>query len=115
MIQHFCAETDARGSDAAVAMVSAPVMKAKYPEGQRRFYAFAGGEFSNCNLYALTTDAAMDAARAFEGGGQFRKKLGRIIKAFGLSSFVLYALRVRSLDGFGQHLSATGSASASTS
>ena len=105
MVRHFCAETDASKADAAVAMVSAPVMQARYPEGQRRFYGFRSGEYSNCNLYALTTDSALDAARAFEGGGQFRKKLGRIIKAFGLSSFILYALKVRTLEGFGEHLS----------
>ncbi len=105
MIRHFTAQTDAQGAEAAVAMVSAPLMKARYPEGQRRFYAFRGGEYSNCNLYALTTETALDAARAFEGGGQFRKKLSRIVKAFGLASFVLYALRIRTLAGFGQHLS----------
>ena len=105
MIRHFCEQTDASGADAAVAMVEAPVMKARYPEGQRRFYAFKDSEYSNCNLYALTNDRTINAARVFEGGGQFRKKVTRIIRAFGVSSFILYALRIRSLAGFAQHLS----------
>lgn len=105
MIRHFCRQTDESGADAAVAMVSAPVMKARYPEGQRRFYAFRGGEYSNCNLYALTTEKAIDAARVFEGGGQFRKKVMRIIRAFGITSFIFYAMRLHSLAGFAEHLS----------
>ena len=105
MVRHFCGEVTARGLEAAIAMTPADVMRARYPDGQRRFYAFADGEYSNCNLYAITTARSVSAARIFQGGGQFRKNALRMLKAFGWINVLLYRLRRLRLADFGVRLS----------
>jgi GTP:adenosylcobinamide-phosphate guanylyltransferase len=105
MVAYFCREISARDTDAAIAMTRAEVMRAVHPDGQRRFYAFSDGEFSNCNLYAIVSPRAIAAARMFEGGGQFRKNALRILRAFGVLNFLRYRLRLLSLDGLGERLS----------
>lgn len=88
------------GHDAVIAMAPRDAVLAAHPEGQRRFYGFRDGEFSNCNLYGLSGARALDAAEVFRGGGQFAKKAGRIVKAFGLVNLLLLRLRMVSLpDG----------------
>ena len=88
MLNHFC--RSAPNYDAALAMIDKETLLAKYPDGQRNFHKFKDGEFSNCNLYALTSPEALRAAKVFEGGGQFRKSLKRIVKAFGLVNMIAY-------------------------
>lgn len=105
MLAHFCRELETRKADAAAAMTRAGVMQAKYPDGQRRFYGFRDDEYSNCNLYALAGERALHAARIFQGGGQFRKKTVRILRAFGLFNLILYKFRALSLDRFAERLS----------
>lgn len=62
------------------------------PEGQKKFYKFQDGEFSNCNLYWLGSEKALSAAEIMRGGGQFVKFPSRIIKAFGLMSLIRFKL-----------------------
>ena len=88
MLRHFC--KSAPDYDAALAMIDKETLLAKYPDGQRNFHKFRDGEFSNCNLYAITSPEALSAARVFEGGGQFRKSLKRVVKAFGLVNMIAY-------------------------
>ena len=88
MLNHFAARLDE--ADAVIAMTRKEVLLAKYPDGQRRFHKFADGEWSNCNLYALMTPQALNAAEAFRGGGQFAKSLKRVMDAFGLINMIAY-------------------------
>lgn len=92
MIGYFTARLD--GLDAAVALVRKEVLLEKYPDGQRNFHRFRDGHFSNCNLYALVTPKSLEAARVFEGGGQFAKARKRAIQAFGLVNALLYKYEV---------------------
>jgi len=85
-------------SDAAVGMATRDRVLAAHPEGQRRFYRFRDGEFSNCNLYCIANLKACRAAEIFRGGGQFAKKAQRIVEAFGLTNLVLLRLRLLALD-----------------
>lgn len=99
-----CASIDAvlaglKCSEAVVAMASREVVLAAHALGQRRFYRFRGGEFSNCNLYGLSSRSALSAAEAFRSGGQFAKKAWQIVNTFGLLNLVLLRLRVVSLEG----------------
>ena len=105
MISHFINQLQNTNANAAIAMTPADVMRAKYPDGQRRFYRFRNGEYSNCNLYAITQPSALTAAEAFRSGGQFRKKFSRIFRAFGPMAFALYFLRQLSLESAGQRIS----------
>lgn len=88
MLRHFI--PNLAGIDVGIAMCQKDVLLAKYPDGQRRFHRFADGEWSNCNLYALTTPAALSAAEFFRGGGQFAKSLKRVMDAFGLINMIGY-------------------------
>ena len=50
-----------------VALARKEDVLAAHPEGQRRFYKFRDGEFSNCNLYGLSQrglELAETSARA---------------------------------------------------
>lgn len=88
-----------RKHDAAIAMARREAVLAAHPDGQRRFYRFRDGEFSNCNLYGIGNPLALHAAEIFRGGGQFAKKASRIVDAFGLANLILLRLRVLTLDG----------------
>ncbi len=91
-LDHFLDAVERAGVDAAIAMTRADTMRAKYPDGQRRFYRFKDDHYSNCNLYALTSPRAAKAARIFEGGGQFGKKAIRMLRAFGVINVLFYRL-----------------------
>jgi hypothetical protein len=63
---------------------------AVHPEGQRRFYEFSDVAVSNCNAYWIGDRAALKAAEAFRGGGQFVKNPIRVIQAFGLVNLLRF-------------------------
>lgn len=86
-----------REHDVAVALAGREAVLAAHPDGQRRFYRFRDGEYSNCNLYGMADAGALHAAEIFRGGGQFAKKASRIVEAFGLVNLVLLRLRLLSL------------------
>ena len=60
------------------------------PEGQKRFYEFRDGGFSNCNMYWIGSAKALSAAEIMREGGQFVKFPRRIIKAFGLVNLIRF-------------------------
>ncbi len=90
MLQHFTGQLLAEGTDAGIAMTRKQVLLDKYPDGQRRFHRFADGEWSNCNLYALMSPAALRGASIFKTGGQFVKSPLRVLKAFGVWNAIGY-------------------------
>ncbi|MDZ4371446.1 MAG: NTP transferase domain-containing protein [Phenylobacterium sp.] len=85
--------------DVAVALARQEAVLAAHPEGQRRFYRFADGAFSNCNLYALSGRRALAAAEGFRSGGQFAKKPLRMMMALGSVNLVLLLMSRLSLQG----------------
>lgn len=93
-------------SDVAFAMARREAVLAAHPEGQRRFYRFRDGEFSNCNLYGIADRRALHAADIFRGGGQFAKKASRVVGAFGLVNLVLLRLGRLTLAGVARRISA---------
>jgi len=96
----------AEGEADAIAMMAerADILDA-HPDGQRRFYAFRGGAYSNCNLFWLGSDRALRATDSFRLGGQFAKHKRRAVKALGLATLFLYLSRLLTLDGMFRHLS----------
>lgn len=105
MVQHFCNELGRLQPDVAVAMTPASVILDAYPDGKRAFHELKDGGWSSCNLYALQNAAALQTAKAFEGGGQFGKRPSRLFKAFGLMFVILYKFKLASLDQLAQKLS----------
>jgi GTP:adenosylcobinamide-phosphate guanylyltransferase len=78
----------AGGADAVLALARKEDVLAAHPQGQRRFYKFRDGEFSNCNLYGLS-QRGLGLAETFREGGQFAKNPMRIARAFGFLNLVI--------------------------
>lgn len=78
----------ASGTDTVIAFARKEDVLAAHPQGQRRFYKFRDGEFSNCNLYGLSRQG-LKLAEAFREGGQFKKNPMRIARAFGFFNLIL--------------------------
>ena len=105
MIDYFCGELFSCAPDAGIAMTPAAVILDAYPEGKRAFYNLKDGGWSSCNLYAVMTEKALGATKAFEGGGQFGKNQQRILKAFGFVFMVLYKYKLATMATLGKRLS----------
>jgi NDP-sugar pyrophosphorylase family protein len=95
----------AGGADVALAMASREAVLAAHPEGQRRFYEFRDGGYSNCNLYAMAGPQALKVAETFREGGQFAKNRGRLIRIVGRFNILLFLLRVAPLHAAMKRLS----------
>ena len=80
----------ATDSQAAAAMARKEDVLAADPVGQKRFYEFSDGEYSNCNTYWIGSQEALSAAEIMREGGQFVKFPSRIIKAFGLMNLIRF-------------------------
>lgn len=89
----------AAGADAAAAFAGKEAILAAHPEGQRRFYEFADGGYSNCNSYWIGSADVLRVAEIFRSGGQFAKNPKRLIDAFGLINILLFRWRLLSLAG----------------
>jgi hypothetical protein len=94
----------AAGDDTVVALARKEDVLAAHPQGQRRFYRFKDGEFSNCNLYGLSQNG-LKLAEAFREGGQFKKNPMRIARAFGFLNLLLLRFALVSLAGAMKRLS----------
>ena len=97
-------ESLAAGTDAVLALARKEDVLAAHPQGQRRFYRFRDGEFSNCNLYGLSR-RGLRLAEAFREGGQFKKNPLRIARAFGFFNLLLLRFAVVGLAGAMKRLS----------
>jgi hypothetical protein len=93
------------GADAVAMMAEREDILAAHPDGQRRFYAFRGGAYSNCNLFWLGSERALGATDSFRLGGQFAKHKRRAVKALGLATLLLYVSRLLTLEGMFAHFS----------
>lgn len=94
-----------RAADAAAAFARREAVLAAHPDGQRRFYGFRDGAYSNCNLYWVRGRGAFAAARIFREGGQFAKHPARILAAFGLINLLLFRSGWLSLAGMMRRIS----------
>ena len=95
----------ATGADAVAMMAEKADILAAHPDGQRRFYAFRGGAYSNCNLFWLAGEKALKATETFRLGGQFAKHKRRAVKALGLATLLLYLSRLLTIHGMFAHFS----------
>jgi GTP:adenosylcobinamide-phosphate guanylyltransferase len=91
------AERLAAGDDGVVALARKEAVLAAHPQGQRRFYRFRDGEFSNCNLYGLSP-RGLALAETFREGGQFAKNPMRIGRAFGFFNLLLLRYGLVTVD-----------------
>ncbi|MGB7409185.1 MAG: hypothetical protein WA908_11830, partial [Pontixanthobacter sp.] len=75
---------------AAAALARKEDVKAADPEGQKKFYEFRDGGYSNCNMYWIGSREALGAAEIMRGGGQFVKFPKRIAQAFGVMNLIRF-------------------------
>ncbi len=94
----------AAGDDAVVALSRREDVLSAHPQGQRRFYRFKDGSFSNCNLYGLSAEG-LSLAETFRTGGQFAKNPKRIAIAFGIVNLILLRYGLITLAGAMKRLS----------
>ena len=85
------------GEDMVAALSRKEDVLSAHPEGQRRFYKFTDGSYSNCNLYGLS-QKGLKLAETFRSGGQFSRNPGRIARAFGPLNLLLLRFGLVSLD-----------------
>jgi CTP:molybdopterin cytidylyltransferase MocA len=86
-----------KGAEVVVALARREDVLAAHPEGQRRFYKFADGSYSNCNLYGFADAGALRLAETFRTGGQFSKNPMRIVMAVGLFNLLILRTGLLSL------------------
>ena len=75
---------------AAAALARKEDVIAADPEGQKKFYEFSDGGYSNCNTYWIGSRDTLSAAEILRSGGQFVKYPGRIAKSFGLMNLIRF-------------------------
>jgi GTP:adenosylcobinamide-phosphate guanylyltransferase len=98
-VRAMVAAMDSGGADVTAALTSADAIRRAHPEGQRRFYHFKDGPYSNCNLYGIKGPDALAATEVFREGGQFMNNPKRLIKAFGLINILLMKWKWVTLAG----------------
>jgi hypothetical protein len=80
MVEAFLAEAT---GDVAVAMVERQRLEAAYPGNKRTWLRFADGDWSGCNLFALTSGSARPALLLWAEAEQDRKKAWKLFLHFG--------------------------------
>ena len=78
---------------------------AAHPDGQRRFYRFREGAYSNCNLFWISGEHSFRGIHSFRYGGQFAKRKMDAVRALGWTSLLLYLTRLLTLEGMFRHFS----------
>ena len=99
-------EAGAAGDAEGIVMLAErETILAAHPDGQRRFYRFRGGAYSNCNLFWLASEGTLKATESFRYGGQFAKRKKDAVRALGLTTLFLYALNLLTVEGMFRHFS----------
>jgi GTP:adenosylcobinamide-phosphate guanylyltransferase len=98
MLDHFLTAADGAAADIAVAMASAAVISAAYPETRRTYVRFRGDGYSGANLFLLRTGAAPRGIEFWRRIERDRKAPWRLARAFGPVLLAAYLLRVATLD-----------------
>ena len=93
------------GTDGVLLMAGEKDILAAHPDGQRRFYRFRDGGYSNCNLFWIGSPSALKVTDPFRLGGQFAKKKARAVRALGLAALLLYVTKAVTLQGMFRHFS----------
>jgi GTP:adenosylcobinamide-phosphate guanylyltransferase len=93
MLTYFCTAVTESGADVAAGVMAASVFRVKYPHSKRSFIPLRDESFCGTNLFALCTPQAASAAQFWGHAGQFRKRPWRLMSTFGLTNFLLLALK----------------------
>lgn len=98
MVEYFLGQAEERGADLAVGLVSATVLKARFPDSVRTWLRFAGEQYSGANLFAFQTPRARRAVEFWARAENFRKRPWRLAATFGWRPLLLFLRRRLDLD-----------------
>jgi 2-C-methyl-D-erythritol 4-phosphate cytidylyltransferase len=86
------------GADVLVAVVTAEVIRARYPESTRTYLNFRDHQVSGANLFAFLTPEAGRVADFWVNAEQFRKRPWRLVSVFGPAALFAFLFRRLDLD-----------------
>jgi GTP:adenosylcobinamide-phosphate guanylyltransferase len=98
MVEHFVSGASSSASDLVVAVVTASLVRARYPESPRTFIPLRGGSVTGANLFAFLTPRSARAAAFWARAEGIRKQPWRLATLFGPMTLLLFALRRLDLD-----------------
>jgi len=92
MVEYFCHNAMMLDADIVVAVVSASVLRRRFPCSRRTFFSFADGQFCGANLFLLRSSKSSNAVRFWKNAGQFRKAPWRLVAKFGLLNLLRFSV-----------------------
>lgn len=98
MLEHFLGVADRNTIDIAIALASATVISAAYPETRRTYIRFRDDGYSGANLFLLRTRAAQRGIDFWRRIERDRKAPWRLARAFGPMLLAAYLLRLATLQ-----------------
>jgi GTP:adenosylcobinamide-phosphate guanylyltransferase len=104
IIRDFATQSQKAGADVSLGITREETVMATMPEAGKAFHRVKDGGFSSCNLYTLAGPGALKTVEVFRGGGQFGKRHRRILKSFGLYSYLLYKFKLVTIDGIARRI-----------
>jgi hypothetical protein len=105
MVDHFCLEARAVGSDVVAALASHERIMARYPGMRRTRIRFTDGAFCGCNLFAFLTAESRAAADLWRRVENERKRPLKMIAQLGGWVVIRYLLGLLSLKDALRHIS----------
>jgi molybdopterin-guanine dinucleotide biosynthesis protein A len=97
MVDHFCSQARSSGADIVVGLVAHDLVKAAIPETKRTVIRVREGGYCTCNLFAFLTPRSRSVADFWRKVEGERKRILRMLRAFGWWSLVLYLSRLLTL------------------
>ena len=98
MVDHFCAAAEAAGADVAAGLTPARVILERYPDTRRTYLRFRDGRRSGANLFAILSEAGLQAVNFWRRVEAQRKRPWRFALAFGPRALLAYLLGRLTLD-----------------
>jgi CTP:molybdopterin cytidylyltransferase MocA len=105
MIDYFCHEARAAGSDLVAALASHARVMARYPGMRRTRTRFSDGAVCGCNLFAFLTPKSRAAADLWRRVENERKRPLRMLRQLGGWVVLRYLLGLLSLQDALRHIS----------
>jgi CTP:molybdopterin cytidylyltransferase MocA len=105
MIDQFCLEARAVGSDVVAALTSHERIMARYPGMRRTRTRFTDGAFCGCNLFAFLTPESRAAADLWRRVENERKRPLKMLGQLGWGVVIRYLLHRLSLKDALRHIS----------
>lgn len=112
MLRHFARESLSCGADVTAGLAPASVILRDFPEAQRTFLRFRDDRYSGCNLFAVVRPAGLSVIRFWRRAERHRKTPWRLVRTFGTSTLVRFALGRLSLNDAMRRVSAVAGAKA---